>query len=136
MRGEDQVRTRLRARPIAEHVAFLVDAHVLQAELAEHLCVDFGALRFLERRRLNLAKPDLILDRLRLARLDRFDRSFDRGIRHELWANVRGILLRQRCDRRRKQNKSDQGVQVAIHRDKYIHPGTLGTLWHLGNPKK
>ena len=66
VRGEHEARPRLRAGPIAEHVAFLVDAHVLQAELAEHLRVDLGALRFLERRRLDLAQPNLILDGLRL----------------------------------------------------------------------
>ena len=36
MRGEDEVRARRRAGVVAEHVAGLVDAHVLQPELLEH----------------------------------------------------------------------------------------------------
>ncbi len=69
------------ARTIAEHVAFLVDADVLQAGLAKHPRVDLGALRFLERRRLDLAQPHLVFDRLRLGGANHVDRGFHGGAR-------------------------------------------------------
>ena len=68
VRAEDRrcgPRLALRAALLAEHVALLVDAHVREPALLEHLRVELRALGFLERRRLHLAEPNLILERLR-----------------------------------------------------------------------
>jgi hypothetical protein len=62
----------------ANHVSFGVEPHVPEAELAEHLGEQLRPLGFLERRRFDLAKPDLIGDRLGLVRASRFDSRANR----------------------------------------------------------
>ena len=62
VRAHDDVRPRIRARALGDDVAFGVDADVLQAGFAQHPGVQLRALRFLKRRRLDLADPDLIVD--------------------------------------------------------------------------
>ena len=84
VRGEHEVRPRRGARALAEHVADLVDAHVLQAELAELAGVELGALRLLERRRLDLADLDLLGQGAGLVGPGGGERGLDRGVLQQL----------------------------------------------------
>jgi hypothetical protein len=118
VRAEDEVGPRRRAGPLAEHVAHLVHAHVLQAKRAERVGVGLATRGFLERRRRDLAQPDLVLDRLRFVVTRRLDRGFDRGVLQEPGTYVRSLLR----ERRRREN--DRSEKDSCHRTSN-HPGSL-----------
>src|SRR5262249_25339061 len=69
-----------------------VDSHVLQAELLEYTVKLAAAHLFLEGGGGNLAKPDLIVDRLRLGRLRAVKRRFQRGIPDQIRVRRRRSL--------------------------------------------
>ena len=93
VRGEHEVRPRRRARALAEHVADLVDAHVLQPELAELARVELGARRLLERRRLDLADLHLLGQRAGLVGARGGERRLHRGVLQQPGAEIGGRLL-------------------------------------------
>ena len=82
-----------RAGPLAEHVPDLVDAHVLQAELAELARVELGPLRLLERRRLDLADLDLFGQGPGFVGLGGGQGRLDRAVLHQLGAELGRRLL-------------------------------------------
>ena len=104
MGRQDEMRTRGRARIVAQHVADLVDADVAQAQLREHALQFLAAGVFLERRRRNLAEADLVRDRLRLGRFRRVDRGFHRRILQQIGWRRRGALSLNHT-RRQRQNQ-------------------------------
>ncbi|MCY1382906.1 hypothetical protein D9M69_709780 [compost metagenome] len=84
MRRDQQLGAVARALAQADHVAFGVDLRVGQAECL-HACQEgFGALVFLEGRRLDLGQRLQFVDRAFVIGLDRFQQLADCGRGHEL----------------------------------------------------
>ena len=96
MGAEHQMRTRLRAALLAEHVAFLVNAHVGETNLLEHLRIQLRALRLLEGRRLHFADSNLILERLGLRGAQALDGGLDGSVLQQTHADIDGVLLCKR----------------------------------------
>ena len=95
VRGDHQVRPRRGAPPLGDHVAGRVDAHVLQASPRQGVAKDLRAGRLVERRRRHLAEPDLVGNRLLLARAGMLERRFDVGTLRQR-GDLAGRLRRHR----------------------------------------
>ena len=93
VRAHDEIRTRARARPLADDIALGIDADVPEADLAEHLGVQLRAFRFLERWRLDFADPDLIGDGLQLVGAREVDSGPDCRCLKENGAKIGRTLL-------------------------------------------
>ena len=117
MRGHHDARPRGRAGVVAEHVAGFVDTDVLQPELLEHPLQLPAADLFLERRRGDLAEADLILDRLRLARLCVVDRRPHGGVIDEIGRALRA--LREHAARHRRRRRHRQPEHRTRHRSQH-----------------
>jgi hypothetical protein len=94
MRAEHHVRPRPSPRPLPEHVADGVDAHVAQAQLFEESAIGLPSRLLLEGRRRNLAERDLLLLHPGLQRVSRCDGRSNGGDLQEPRANLVGLLLR------------------------------------------
>jgi hypothetical protein len=103
MRGKDEVRVQRLAPQLAEDVADLVDAHVLQPDLLEHPLQFLPADLFLEGGRGNLAEANLILDGLWLVRLHGVERRLHRRVFRQV---RQGRRLGQRHTNARKRENA------------------------------
>ena len=127
MRGDDEMRMRRRARIVAEHVADLVDAHVLQAELLNTRCSSRPRTSSLNDGRGNLAEADLIRDRLRLARLRGVERRLHRRILQQIGRRRRAALRLSRTDRQRQRQpaaNTDRSTSTSVNQNSSREPRT------------
>jgi hypothetical protein len=113
--GEHEMRARCRARALPEHVANLVDADVLQAELAELARIELAASRFLERRRFHLADFDLLGQGAGFVGAGRGQGGLHGAVLHQLGTEVVGGLLSGGRGQRQKNQNGDYGDPHAAH---------------------
>src|SRR5215510_16083187 len=100
MCGEYELRVQRRAPQLAEDVAHLVDADVLEPDLLEHPLQFLAADLFLEGGRGNLTEANLILDGLWLVRLHGVERPLHRRYFCQVCQRRRRLGARRRTNAR------------------------------------
>ena len=94
MCGEQQVRSLLLSRPLADHVAERVNANAAQPQFLEQRMYVAGALLLVKCRRRDLTESDLIIEDLRLTGASCLHRIPHRGIRQQAIPDCARPLLR------------------------------------------
>ena len=94
VRAHDDVGPRVHAWALADDIPLGIEAHVREPHFTEHRGIQLRALRFLKRRRLDLADPDLIVDSPHLVRFCELDCGADRRHLKEHRAQLGRALLR------------------------------------------